>query len=145
MKKRAKLLLVSLLVLTSLLLFVGCGGNADNSSTNETSTETQAPESTNETETTTTGDQEASTETDSNVVASAGDPAKGQAFYDESGCSGCHAINGEGGTSSAELTTIGSKYDAESLKTYLTGDHPVAISGSEEDIANLVAYLVSLK
>lgn len=155
MKKKTKLLLVSLLVLTSLLIFVGCGGNADNSATTETTTETQEPESTTETqgpesttgtESTAAGDQEnATSEPEANVATTAGDPAKGQAFFEKSGCSDCHAIKGKGGTSAADLTTIGSKYDAESMKKYLTEDHPVSVNGSDEDIANLVAYLVSLK
>src|SRR4029079_16036627 len=32
---------------------------------------------------------------------------KGMAFYQRSGCASCHVVNGEGGTTGPELTTIG--------------------------------------
>lgn len=144
--KKSKLVLVSLLVLTALLVFVGCTGNGDTN--DETSLENQAPEITNETDNqeATENTEDQASDPDTSISASAGDPVKGQAFYEDKGCSGCHAINGVGSTSASDLSNIGNKYaDAESMKTYLVEDHPVSISGSEEDIANLVAYLLSLK
>jgi putative heme-binding domain-containing protein len=36
-----------------------------------------------------------------------GDPQKGRAVYDRSGCPSCHVINADGGTTGPELTTIG--------------------------------------
>ena len=54
------------------------------------------------------------------VEAAKGDPAKGQAVYDASGCATCHAINGQGGGVGPQLTTIGKsrppKYFYEFLK-----------------------------
>jgi cytochrome c oxidase cbb3-type subunit 3 len=37
-----------------------------------------------------------------------GDPEKGKAVYDRSGCAGCHTIAGEGGGVGPELTRVGS-------------------------------------
>ena len=36
-----------------------------------------------------------------------GDAQKGMAVYQRSGCASCHVVNGEGGTTGPELTTIG--------------------------------------
>jgi putative heme-binding domain-containing protein len=41
-------------------------------------------------------------------VASTGDPAKGKAVYEASGCANCHIVNGVGGNLGPDLTTIGS-------------------------------------
>ena len=44
------------------------------------------------------------------VAASAttGDPGRGAAVYEKSGCGGCHTIRGDGGVEGPELTAIGS-------------------------------------
>jgi len=41
------------------------------------------------------------------ATARVGDPQKGSAVYQRSGCAMCHVIKGEGGTVGPELTTIG--------------------------------------
>jgi cytochrome c oxidase cbb3-type subunit III len=48
-----------------------------------------------------------------------GDPEKGEAIYNSSGCSACHMIAGEGGSIGPELTRIGARRGASSLKERL--------------------------
>jgi putative heme-binding domain-containing protein len=48
-----------------------------------------------------------------------GDPAKGEALYNSSGCSGCHMIAGQGGSIGPELTRIGAMRGASNLKARL--------------------------
>ncbi len=48
-----------------------------------------------------------------------GDPKKGEAVYDSSGCSACHMIAGQGGSIGPELTRIGTMRGATNLKARL--------------------------
>jgi cytochrome c oxidase cbb3-type subunit III len=48
-----------------------------------------------------------------------GDPAKGEALYNSSGCSACHMIEGKGGSVGPELTRIGATRGASNLKARL--------------------------
>jgi cytochrome c oxidase cbb3-type subunit III len=48
-----------------------------------------------------------------------GDPAKGKAAYESSGCAGCHIINGEGGGAGPELTRVGAMRGPSYLRTTL--------------------------
>jgi putative heme-binding domain-containing protein len=48
-----------------------------------------------------------------------GDPAKGKAVYDASGCTGCHIISGEGGGVGPELTRVGAMRGPSYLRTTL--------------------------
>lgn len=48
--------------------------------------------------------------------AATGDPAKGKAIYQQSGCAGCHIIDGEGGNLGPELTGIGSRRAPDYLR-----------------------------
>ena len=48
-----------------------------------------------------------------------GNPEKGKAVYESSGCSGCHIINGEGGGVGPELTRVGSMRGPSYLRTTL--------------------------
>jgi cytochrome c oxidase cbb3-type subunit 3 len=48
-----------------------------------------------------------------------GDPAKGKAVYDSSGCTACHIISGEGGGVGPELTRVGSMRGPSYLRTTL--------------------------
>jgi cytochrome c oxidase cbb3-type subunit III len=41
------------------------------------------------------------------TAAATGNPQKGRAIYQRSGCSSCHIVNGEGGSLGPELTSIG--------------------------------------
>jgi cytochrome c oxidase cbb3-type subunit III len=49
----------------------------------------------------------------------AGDPSKGKALYQSSGCPTCHMIDGQGGDLGPELTRIGAMRGAPSLKARL--------------------------
>jgi cytochrome c oxidase cbb3-type subunit III len=48
-----------------------------------------------------------------------GDPKKGEALYNSSGCSACHMIAGQGGSVGPELTRIGTMRGAANLKARL--------------------------
>jgi len=48
-----------------------------------------------------------------------GDPKKGEALYNSSGCSACHMIAGQGGSVGPELTRIGAMRGATNLKERL--------------------------
>ena len=48
-----------------------------------------------------------------------GDPQKGEALYNSSGCSACHMIAGQGGSVGPELTRIGAMRGAANLKERL--------------------------
>jgi len=50
---------------------------------------------------------------------SSGDPQKGEALYNSSGCSACHMIAGQGGNIGPEITRIGSMRGATNLKERL--------------------------
>src|SRR5262245_51408096 len=49
-------------------------------------------------------------------AARAGDVQKGYAVYQRSGCSSCHVIKGEGGTTGPELTNIGAQRGPDYLR-----------------------------
>jgi putative heme-binding domain-containing protein len=48
-----------------------------------------------------------------------GDPAKGKAVYESSGCASCHIISGEGGGVGPELTRVGAMRGPSYLRTAL--------------------------
>jgi cytochrome c oxidase cbb3-type subunit 3 len=50
---------------------------------------------------------------------SSGDPKKGEAVYNSSGCSACHMVAGQGGSIGPELTRIGAARGAAGLKQRL--------------------------
>jgi putative heme-binding domain-containing protein len=49
----------------------------------------------------------------------AGDPARGEALYNSSGCPVCHMVAGQGGSVGPELTRVGAMRGAPSLKARL--------------------------
>jgi cytochrome c oxidase cbb3-type subunit 3 len=49
-------------------------------------------------------------------VRGAGDAQKGSAIYQRSGCASCHVVNGEGGTTGPELTSIGTQRGPDYLR-----------------------------
>lgn len=55
-------------------------------------------------------------------VATTGDPVKGEALYNSSGCPACHMIAGQGGSIGPELTRIGAMRGSPYLKNAL--EHP---------------------
>jgi putative heme-binding domain-containing protein len=54
-----------------------------------------------------------------NSGKAAGDPQKGEALYNSSGCSACHMIAGQGGGIGPDLTRIGAMRGATNLKDRL--------------------------
>ncbi len=52
-------------------------------------------------------------------AAASGDPQKGKAIYDASGCSGCHMIDGQGGSSGPDLSKVGTIRSAALLRKIL--------------------------
>ncbi len=78
--------------------------------------------------------------------------AKGSQIYQEKKCSLCHMIQGTGGKSGGDLSSIGTKRDADWLKRFVTAPKslvPTAkmppFKGSADELDALIAYLVSLK
>jgi cytochrome c oxidase cbb3-type subunit III len=53
------------------------------------------------------------------MTVTAGDPTKGEALYNSSGCSACHMIAGQGGDIGPELTRVGAVRGTPSLKARL--------------------------
>lgn len=78
--------------------------------------------------------------------------AAGQSIYERFGCSTCHTIGGIGGDRGPELTTFGTKPDAqERVLLHFTGigGPPQSLMPgyqlSEAELRSLAAYLLSLK
>ncbi|MFQ5346732.1 MAG: c-type cytochrome [Rhodothalassiaceae bacterium] len=76
----------------------------------------------------------------------------GAALFESKGCSGCHSIGGEGGEVGPALDTVGDRYTAEWLFTWLKD--PAAVKPgtmmpnlglTDEERAHLVFYLASLR
>jgi mono/diheme cytochrome c family protein len=81
-----------------------------------------------------------------------GDTAAGKKLVTSSGCTGCHKIDGKGGTSGPDLSHEGAKHDAAWIAKKLKdpkSTNPNSImpkfNGPEKDVASLAAYLTSLK
>ncbi|MBI2857343.1 MAG: c-type cytochrome [Chloroflexi bacterium] len=90
--------------------------------------------------------------------ATAGDPSKGEKTFSAIGCVGCHTVKGVGGQVGPDLSDIGRRQDVEYIRrsiaepgaAIVVGYQPVMPSPaqfglSEQDIADLVAYLAGLK
>ena len=52
-------------------------------------------------------------------AAATGDPQKGKAIYDANGCSSCHMIDGQGGSSGPDLSKVGTIRSAALLRRIL--------------------------
>ena len=52
-------------------------------------------------------------------AAASGDPQKGKAIYDANGCSSCHMIDGQGGSSGPDLSKVGTLRSAALLRNIL--------------------------
>lgn len=52
---------------------------------------------------------------------------RGKKLFAESGCIGCHKMNGVGGEAAPELTEVGSKYPDQFDMRHLKGEHTVAV------------------
>ncbi len=84
------------------------------------------------------------------------DPAKlaaaGEKLYSEKGCSGCHAINGQGGKSGPDLSKVGDNRDAGWLMKWIKNPAAVnpgatmpAMPLKDDEIAAMATYLAGLK
>lgn len=84
------------------------------------------------------------------------DPAKpaeaGEKLFSDKGCSGCHAINGKGGSAGPNLSKIGTSRDAEWLKKWIKNPSAVkpgttmpTLPLKDDEIAAVAAYLAGLK
>ena len=81
-----------------------------------------------------------------------GDQRAGKKLYRKYGCSGCHKIDGKGGASGQDLTTIGSKLKGEQIFKVINAprsiksDSMMPIYGLDDDVAvTMTQYLMSLK
>jgi nitric oxide reductase subunit C len=80
------------------------------------------------------------------------DLTAGQRLYQSLGCSGCHTINGIGGTSGPDLTHVGSKRDGTWLighfkdpGKYVPHSAMPKVEASDADIERLTEYMLTLK
>lgn len=73
-----------------------------------------------------------------------GDPADGGGIYSGNGCAGCHCADAAGGCALDAPSLAGGT--VETIDGALRGDapHPVKVDLSDQDIADLEAYLTSL-
>lgn len=87
------------------------------------------------------------------ATASAGDVEAGQAKYAASGCVGCHGPTGQGQAIFPKVAGSAAEHLADTLAKYRAGEAvgpnsammmPHAMNLSDDDIANLAAYMASL-
>lgn len=76
----------------------------------------------------------------------------GQRLYQSHGCSGCHMINGIGGTTGPDLSHVGSKRDRAWLNGHFKDPDDFVkdsampkVEAPEKDIEELTNYMLSLK
>jgi nitric oxide reductase subunit C len=76
----------------------------------------------------------------------------GQRVYQEQGCSACHMIDGIGGTSGPDLTTVGSRRDHDWLfghfkdpQKFVKNSAMPPVAASDEELEHLTAYMLTLK
>lgn len=77
---------------------------------------------------------------------------KGKEVFDGKKCGLCHTVDGSGGKKGGDLSDVGDKRDADWLTKYLKDPKSLmpeakmpAFRGSDEELQDLVAYLMSLK
>lgn len=80
------------------------------------------------------------------------DLTAGQKIYQSLGCSGCHMINGIGGTTGPELTQVGGRRDRAWLighfkdpQKYVPGSAMPKVEAPDADIEQLADYMLTLK
>jgi nitric oxide reductase subunit C len=78
--------------------------------------------------------------------------SKGQQLYNSLGCSGCHMVNGIGGTTGPELTKVGARRDREWLfghfkepRKFVPNSAMPPVTASDADLEQLTAYMLTLK
>ncbi len=76
----------------------------------------------------------------------------GQRVYQSLGCSGCHIINGIGGTTGPDLTKVGARRERTWLMghfrdpdDYVKGSAMPKVEASDTEIDQLTVYMLSLK
>jgi mono/diheme cytochrome c family protein len=132
--------LAALVVLLGALVVVaaGCGGGEETSPTPETVIG-DVPT----TETTETGGGE------DGGGAAEGDPAAGKDVFASAGCGSCHTLSDAGATGTVGPNLDDSSVDVDGAVEQVTngggGMPPFSGSLSEEDIANVAAYVVSAR
>ncbi|MGB7292267.1 MAG: cytochrome c [Thermodesulfobacteriota bacterium] len=84
--------------------------------------------------------------------AGEGSVEKGKELYGAKKCGLCHTVDGSGGKKGGDLSDVGDKRDAEWLTKYMKDPKSLlpeakmpAFKGSDEELQDLVAYLLSLK
>jgi len=118
------------LALAALVVVAGCGGSEDASPTPETVIG-EIP----------TGSEDGG--------ATEGDPAAGKEVFASAGCGSCHTLSDAGATGTVGPNLDESSVDFAAAQTQITngGGGMQAYSGtlSEEEIANVAAYVVSAR
>lgn len=78
--------------------------------------------------------------------------SRGDQVYADKKCALCHMIQGKGGKTGGDLSSIGTKRDAEWLKRFIMAPKAVIpnakmppFKGGADELDALVAYLSSLK
>jgi mono/diheme cytochrome c family protein len=86
------------------------------------------------------------------ALGAEGSPENGKEVYDAKKCGLCHTVDGSGGKKGGDLSDVGDKRDAEWLTKYMKDPKSLmpeakmpAFKGSDEQLQDLVAYLMSLK
>lgn len=89
------------------------------------------------------------------ALAEGGDVEAGRKLYAERNCNACHALAGVSGPMAqlgGSLDDVGSKHDAEWLRTYLTEPKqalPEAkmpkLPFDQKEMADMIAFMMSLK
>ena len=81
-----------------------------------------------------------------------GSVEKGKELFSAKKCGLCHTVDGSGGKKGGDLSDVGDKRDAEWLTKYMKDPKSLlpeakmpAFKGSDEELQDLVAYLLSLK
>src|SRR5579862_574776 len=74
-------------------------------------------------------------------AAASGDPQKGRAIYDANGCSNCHMIDGQGGSSGPDLSKVGTVRSAALLHKILLDPGGNLPTGDDlQELAQYPAY-----
>lgn len=84
--------------------------------------------------------------------AGEGSVDKGKELYTAKKCGLCHTVDGSGGKKGGDLSDIADKKDAEWLTNFMKDPKAMmpevkmpAFKGSDEELKDLVAYLMTLK
>ena len=86
------------------------------------------------------------------VPAAGAEIEKGKKVFEDKRCAMCHTIGGKGGKTGPDLSDSGNKRDVEWMTKFLkdpkgtvSGTKHMAVKATDEELADLVEYLRSLK